>query len=258
MTMANRLTSVQPLAALPMFVLVIGVLNASAVPITIQNAGFESPAVFNGSYIVLDSTPAPEFWAAPGATQAGILDPNATHTAGGNAPQGENILVNQGGGNDYVYQTLAAMLVSGDYELSAQVGQLFSSPGDPPWGIALYAVGGGGGAALLGCRGTFVGVGCTGSTNTSDGTFRLETLTLNIAAGNANLGRNLQVRLYSDSNGNAFDDVKLNHDNYVSVPDSRVPDPRVPDSRGVPDGGSVLTLLGMSLLALGTLRWRAW
>lgn len=166
----------------------------AALPVSIANAGFESPALAEGVYPTTipnwsqgryDIT-TPGVWVA-GASSSGHYNVSITDYAGGAAPEGENTAYTTSatGFDSGINQVLATTLkAEAEYVLSAKVGNPFgfnhSLTAD--WRVELLA-----GGVLLDSA--------TGPSPVDDTSFATATLTYNSGLAPAQLGQALEIRL---------------------------------------------------------------
>ena len=223
--------------------------GAFSAPVAIDNAGFEDlyfgtlPEEFAGVVpaTAFPTGPAPTGWsileALPGGAFVGVLnpgvagdDPMATNFPAG-APQGNNVALlyqsDAGGGPEYgIGQQLSATLTANThYVLTVEVGNIdsgqssvpffnaldfFNLEGFPGYRVELFA----GGQVLASDNNSLNGT-------IAEGEFELSTVVFTSGAAHAQLGQNLEIRLFSLNLGDLinhpsatgvevdFDDVQL-------------------------------------------------
>jgi hypothetical protein len=168
---------------------------ASAVSIPISNAGFEDPALADGT----NTTNTVPGWSGIGSS-FGVFDPDTSFFT--SIPEGENVLFIE---NGEVFQTLTSVLASGLYELTVQVGDSLQDP-DSPFTVQLRA-----GSTIL--------ASATGP-DPANGLFTTVTVTYTAGALDPALGQALEIRLIDNEASFTtepyFDAVRLE---FTAVPE---------------------------------------
>ncbi|MFA6560985.1 MAG: hypothetical protein WCV00_03650 [Verrucomicrobiia bacterium] len=198
--------------------------QVQAIPISILNAGFESPGVGSVST-------SPANWTVSGGG-AGVWNINASPSGFWTvpAPEGNQIgFVSSApspGSPATMSQVLSAALTADTvYTLSGLVGHPIGYAAGTLYSTSLYA-----GGHLLGSM----------STTGPAGTFAPFNLTYD-SSGSAFIGQALEIRLGSSQAQSGFDSIALNAEGASG-------------GGGVPDAGLSILLLGMSMTCLGWVR----
>jgi hypothetical protein len=199
----RRVTSLCALAVVGSVSLVASV---QAAPVSVGNAGFESPADAEGAFGVVDVWTTSTSGITNGA-QFGAYNPGAADYPGGTAPEGLNVgwIYNVYAPSEEPYnmeQTLSAVLTAGTrYTLTVEVGNPLTYPGNNPYQVQLLA-----GSTVLAMD--------DNSLTIPKGTFQTSTVTYDATAGDPQLGQALTIRLVNLPDANAsevdFDNVRLN------------------------------------------------
>jgi hypothetical protein len=192
---------------------VASVAPVQAVPISIGDAGFESPAYAEGAFGVVDA------WttSTPGITNGvhfGAYNPGTADYPGGAAPEGQGVgwIYNDWGlaeGEMNMQQTLSAVLTAGThYTLTVDVGNPLTYPGDNYYEVELLA-----GSTLLALDESTLTI--------PKGTFRTSTVTYDATASDPALGQPLTISLVNYPTPDA---VEIDFDN-VRLDATAVPEP---------------------------------
>jgi hapalindole H/12-epi-hapalindole U/12-epi-fischerindole U synthase len=227
--------------------------TAHAAPLTIQNAGFETPFLANNTFNV--ASPGPSGWSAYGTINhnnrsIGAINPTGSTLYPGGAPEGRNAGVvflmdnanNQSqfaGIESGLVQTLAATLQTNTrYTLTVEVGNMandsattnnaFNFTGFPGYRIDLLA----GGQVLASDNNTLL---------PAEGTFLTSQVELSIGASHVLAGQALGIRLV---NLNAAPGIEVNFDNVRL------------DATAIPEPAAAAGLFGSATLALALRRRR--
>jgi hypothetical protein len=187
--------------------------QVAAVPITINNPGFEDPAQADGGF----TTGLITGWVAPGAQ--GVFNPTTAQIAV--VPEGVQVGYSNGGS---ITQMLSASLTADtQYTLTVQVGRRNDGCcGNPLFTMDLLA----GGAVLNSNSISYLTL--------APGPFVPVTVTYLAVATDPHLGQSLSIRITSDGAQSDFDNVVLD----AQTVGGRVPEP------------TTLLLLGSGMLAL--------
>jgi hypothetical protein len=116
------------LVVLALVVLASLAVPAAADPLTIVNAGFDSPSLTDGT-AQTDFSLIPGWSKSSATVGAGVMNPSTTQTTGGMDFQGSttgNVLYNDDGSEKAVYQTLTETWQAGTYTVTR------ASPGSGP------------------------------------------------------------------------------------------------------------------------------
>lgn len=170
------------------------ITSAKAVPIVIQNAGFENPRVDEGIGLTISGTPI-DFWTTPDNFGGGLWDINNFPYASWNqlSPEGTQVIyVGAFRGPNYYEQTLSHIIQpNSTYTLTGFVGDPIGFP--TPYAVDLRV-----GENVLASK---AGPGLEGSFESFQIVFD--------STGSAYVGFPLTIRLYSEGTQTAFDDLKL-------------------------------------------------
>ena len=168
---------------------------ASAAPVSIVNAGFESQAIVDSAAVfIIDG------WLNSG--DSGVFDPHAGAFAAG-APEGENVAFASHGGPTISQLLSATAQANTSYTLTMLVGNRLDADF-------------GGYQAELWAGGTMLAQDA--SQQPADGQFLVSTVRYFVAAGDPVVGSALEIRFRSLGWQTVFDDVKLDATERVPEP----------------------------------------